>query len=597
MKLTKLNIQNFIGCRSVDVDLTTPITLFSGANGAGKSSLQEAVRMALIGESVRVGLKKDYGQIVTDDEKAGFAEVHTSADGVYSIVLPSGKGTCLSDSPALPFVLDAPRFASLDENERRAFLFSLMGLSASGATVKDRLIVRGCAEQRIEAIMPLLRAGFDAAHKEAQQRARDAKTEWRTITGETYGDKKAETWAAANAAFDAVALADLQQRLAATEAALSEANQRMGALQADHKRHAEAAQRLDELRQKAGLYARIADKLVRDEAELNQWEGKLAEAQAAVSGRKTGLVHDLAYALSDVMLFAVPQDKEQRAFMGRGSAALSDYETQHGKLVFSDGNPELAAKVPEYTKARDLLARAVENGKRDLAESDAAAKSLADLEAATGKAPSEAEIQAARKNLDDLKTERSQLAAKLSEAQDTERKHAQAATATAKAKAAHMDVVAWLQIADALAPDGIPGEMLAEALEPINDRLERSSEDAGWLHVHIEPNMSVWGAYPGLPPRPYALLSESEKWRADAMLAEAISHLSGLKMLSLDRMDCLDIPARGQLIGWLDELAFAGELDTALVFGTLKALPAGLPETMSSWWIKNGVVAQLKETA
>lgn len=75
MKLTKITASNFLGIRSVDVDLSTPVTLFAGANGAGKSSLQEAVRMALIGESVRVGLKKDYGQIVRDGEKTGMEEV------------------------------------------------------------------------------------------------------------------------------------------------------------------------------------------------------------------------------------------------------------------------------------------------------------------------------------------------------------------------------------------------------------------------------------------------------------------------------------------------------------------------------------------
>ena len=70
MKLTKLNIQNFLGARAVEVDLTAPVTLFAGANGAGKSSIQEAVRMALVGEN---GIKA--GVWYTLDAIGNFVEV------------------------------------------------------------------------------------------------------------------------------------------------------------------------------------------------------------------------------------------------------------------------------------------------------------------------------------------------------------------------------------------------------------------------------------------------------------------------------------------------------------------------------------------
>ncbi|MGK9630576.1 hypothetical protein O6383_24315, partial [Salmonella enterica subsp. enterica] len=83
-----------------------------------------------------------------------------------------------------------------------------------------------------------------------------------------------------------------------------------------------------------------------------------------------------------------------------------------------------------------------------------------------------------------------------------------------------------LEIADALSPDGIPGEMLAEALGPMNARLGASAVAAGWSIPQITADMEITG-----DGRPYALLSESEKWRADAMIAEAVSYLSGLRLL------------------------------------------------------------------
>ncbi|WP_197328705.1 AAA family ATPase [Ralstonia syzygii] len=605
MKLTSINVQNFLGVRAAEIPLTKPVTLFAGRNGAGKSSLQEAVRMALTGETVRVGLKKEYGQLVTEGAQSGFAEIGLDGSTRAFVTLPDGKSTPLTDyvlPTALPYVLDAQSFAALDANARRAFLFGLMGLSAGGDEVKKRLLAKGCDVEKVEAIVPLLRSGFDAGHKEAQAKARDEKAAWRTITGETYGDKKAASWAAEKPAFDAAALADLQQRLAAYDTELATANQRMGALQADHQRQAETAQRLAGLRQKASVYARVADKLARDEAELKEWQVKvIATRQLASSGRKVGLVHDLAYSLNESLRMVIPfgeMDERQREQLADANVVLEKYSTEHGSIE-SNGSGDIEArnKLPEYEKALRLLQSAVANDKRDLAEADAAAKAIAELEAAVGSAPDEAEIHAARKHLDDLKAERSDIAAKLAAQQDAERQAKQADERTTKALAAHESVLAWIAIADALAPDGIPGEMLAEALDPINDRLEQSSQDAEWPHVHVEPDMSVWAAYPEQSPRPYALLSESEKWRADAMLAEAIAYLSKIGVLVLDRLDVLDLKGREDLIAWLDILAQNGEINTALIFGTLKALPATLPKTIAAHWLENGVVAQLKEAA
>lgn len=596
MKLTKITAQNFLGARAVEVQLTKPVTLFAGKNGAGKSSIQEAVRMALTGEAVRVGLKKDYGQLVTEGAESGFAEVEIDGTVRAFVTLPDGKTTPLTEyvpPTALPYVLDAQRFAKMEPNERRAFLFGLMGLSAGGAEVKKRLLAKGCNDQRVETIMPMLRSGFDAAHKEAQAKARDAKAAWRTITGETYGDKKAATWAADKPALDAAVLADLQQKIVATDAGLAAANQRMGGLQADHKRHAEAAQRLAELREKGSRYARIADKLVRDEVELKEWEAKVESTrQRATGSRKTGLVHDLAHALHGMINEPQPLGIDRSEYV-TASAVMDRYTSEHGKIAdAAEHDSEAAAELPEYEKALRLMQSTVANDKRDLADADAAAKAIAELEAANGTAPDEAEINAARKHLGDLAREQQTLSVSIDQLRHAERQAKQADERTAKALAAHESVMAWISIADALAPDGIPGEMLAEALTPLNERLTDSAEVAEWANVTVTRDMQVLAGG-----RPYALLSESEKWRADAMLAEAVAYLSKIKLLVLDRLDVLDLKGREDLIAWLDILAQDGEISTALIFGTLKALPANLPPTIAAHWLENGVVAQLKEAA
>ncbi|NBF06071.1 hypothetical protein GV819_27670 [Pseudomonas sp. Fl5BN2] len=143
------------------------------------------------------------------------------------------------------------------------------------------------------------------------------------------------------------------------------------------------------------------------------------------------------------------------------------------------------------------------------------------------------------------------------------------------------DLKAWTLIADLLAPDGIPGEILAGALKPFNDSLAKGSQVAGWPLVQI----TAGG-------RTYTLLSESERRRVDALLALAIAEHSGLRFLVLDRFDVLDpppLPARGQLFRLLMAANKAGTLDSAIVCGTLKEKPAKLPSEINAVWIENGM--------
>ena len=154
----------------------------------------------------------------------------------------------------------------------------------------------------------------------------------------------------------------------------------------------------------------------------------------------------------------------------------------------------------------------------------------------------------------------------------------------AKVKAIHTDIIEWDLIAKALSPDGIPAELLNDALLPINARLETSSQISEWQQVSIAPDMQIFYGK-----RDRSLCSESEQYRCDAMLAEAIGFISGLKMLLLDRFDVLDPQkGRGDLLYWLDDLAVNGELEAALLFGTLKAVPQNLPDTVTGIWIENG---------
>ncbi|HHW2459226.1 TPA: AAA family ATPase [Pseudomonas aeruginosa] len=134
MRITKLEITNFQGLRHAALDVSAPVLLVAGHNGAGKSSLLDAISHAFTGKPGRVAQKQHIGQLITEGAKKGEARVEWLDESgevqVCGVALPSGKGSPLADSPFLPFVLDASRFAALDTKDRRRVLFDLTGASA-----------------------------------------------------------------------------------------------------------------------------------------------------------------------------------------------------------------------------------------------------------------------------------------------------------------------------------------------------------------------------------------------------------------------------------------------------------------------------------
>lgn len=607
MKITNIQTSNFLGARAVNLALSKPVALIAGKNYAGKSSLQEAVRMALTGEPVRVDLKKDYAALLSTGADAGFAEVAVDNMDLaaFSIILPSGKGNH-SDIAALPYVLDAQRFASMDGNARRQFLFGLCGVKLDGPAVKQRLLDKGCAAAKVEQAAPLLRAGFDAAAKEAASKARDAKASWKTATGgETWGKEKAPNWKPPVLEFDAdqaeKLLVNVRATIAADDADIGGLQQDIGAARAEITRRQSAEARRLELHTKAQTAGRIKARLDHDEAELAAWEKKVADCRAAAGVARPDpkapgefLLRGLATVTGEFLALSsdFPEVEWPADLINRAAAHHAEYVKLHGDPVGHDAAPDLeaGAKLPEYESALKLMQSAVANGKRDLDAANAAQAEYDKAVAEQGTALPD--IEGMQAKLHEITTRRDNFRADERKYVDMARQAAGRAALVEQVTKLHADVVEWTAIADALAPDGIPAELLAEALGPINARLAVSAESAQWPVVKIGSDMVI--TYGG---RTRNLLSKSEKWREDAMIAEAVSHISGVKLLVLDEFDILDMAGREDALYWLDGLAQDGDIDTALVFGTLKAIPAQLLPSMEGFWIENGTTGSLKAAA
>src|SRR5690606_23218592 len=404
----------------------------------------------------------------------------------------------------------------------------------------------------------------------------------------TWGSQKGETWQAEVPAYDQAALDAAQTELAGIEGRIEAGAKAVGGLEQQRRAYQGQKDQLAALQERAGRLDSLRAKLECDTQDLATWTAKVQELQAkAGTGPRQGLVHDLARCLAEAY-----EASSFSAEMGEQiDCVLDAYEAQYGKLD-ATGDPEAAAALPKAIEARDLSARAAENCRRDIAAAEAAAEDLKSR--AVPEAVADEDVAAARAHLAGLRTERGAAQARVDALLAAKQAAVGAAQRTRNAAEYHAEVMAWDAIGAALSPDGIPGEILAKALQPVNDELLALSECAGWPVVRIDGDMTITAGG-----RAYRLLSESERWRTDALLALAIAHLSGLRCAILDRFDCLNLAGRSEILGLLDALAADGDIDTVLLLGTLKAAPAAPSEAFTVYWIEQGRAgaAALKEAA
>lgn len=583
MKLNHILADNFQRLNLFDVDLSeTVLHLFAGDNEAGKTSVQEAIRFALRGETVRVSKKGDYKLMIRDGAKSGTVAV--TLDGTELVRdIKTGKmqtdameGYAAQLPKYLPYLLDSQHFAHTNGAKRRAFLLELTGTSTDPDNIARRMKTKGVHDKCIDQVKPLLRNSMDAGHKEATARASEARAQWVGLTGQArYGSQIAADWKPEPPeGYDPQALLDGEKGLTQLQEAIDTLNIKKGGLIAG----------LAEARE--GLGNQPKGGVAFDLAELDQTIRDIETAKNSIESleeRRKLLNTEISNARE-----RVPVPCCECGAMLRVSFQGNGVEVEPYKPMSEEALEKAQASI--LTVGCDIS-----DGTRELKSLNEKAAGLARqqaLAAGSGKKVSQADIDADQEtldtinlSLDDLNAKRTTLDERLAGLRTAAERIRDAGKIEERAQSLHRAVQAWGKCVDVLAPDGIPAEILSDTLRPVNDRLRNTANLTRWPQVTIYPDMEV-----AVEGRRYALLSESARWRADAAIADAISHLSGLGLLVLDRIDVLDIKNRGSLMRWLS--AIDEEYQTILLFGTLKQLPP-LPVTMSGHWIEAGeVVAQ-----
>lgn len=533
----KLAITNLLTIGALSIATDKPLVLVAGPNAKGKTAICNAIELAMLGKPVRVDTKKALAEIVKDGQKNGSVRLELSDGRAFAVTLPSGayKEGGPDGNPYLPFSINPHSVAMLSSQELRKLLQRIAGVTMTGEAVVDRLVKRGRTEAAIAQITGDLRAGFDQSCEKAGKLAADARANWRATTGETYGEVKAVGWTAPRPAAitegDHEGVAEvLRARLATDEAELRAMIPTA------------RGKVTDDLRQRAASLQSHTQSLPADIAHVDAIKAKLASLESAADGDVRDWIKCPCCDESLVFADGVLTKAEG---LRADAVAMRALKEARAELVSADAN--VASRKGHIERAQ-AAAEAIASIEANTSPADPAA--IADLENRI--AATKRDLAAADSI---LRTKREYQQA----ITDGERKEREAA-------GYHALAVEYGKLRDDLSPEGVPGELGSEILSSINPDLAAYALDAGFDPVSIGDDFRL-----RLNGRDYRLLSESEQWRACAVLGATIAIRQKTGVLILDRFDVLHPDDRGPALGWLIDLA--PSIGCVVVAGTFAKLP------------------------
>lgn len=537
--------------------------VIAGHNEAGKSSLLEAVRIAMTGDSTRIKLKKDWNEMVRDGAKGGSIAIDAGEAGSATINLKTWKRECNIDAQnenVLKILLDPAQFAAMSPAERRGFLFHISGATFSGKAVGEKMIARHAPAAMVEEILPMLRSGFPAAHDTAKDKAKEAKGAWKGVTGEVYGSAKAVAWAAEKPECDEATHNKLAVKVKNVSTEIEALSAEIGTYKARQKAF-DKLEGLGSLQAIVGkeedfntLMSEIVDQIRTLEENAPE---KAVDGSAALACPHCG---GLCSTVSGTLLGYQEPSKQSKNKWTAHTAKLNQLQSDVREL---DG------KLAEVYQARDRI--------------DAIKKATVGF----GAPKDSSELEA---RLEELRDERTELTQQRDHEAELVRRAARADDDTEKAAKYHEEVAQWESLAQMLAPTGIPGEILVGAIKPFNKQLMAVSEVTTWSEVTLDNDMEI-----RVGGRLYALASESAKWRADAALAYAVASITGVKFFALDRVDVLDVQHRATCMMWIHNLVTGGAIDGALLIGTFKEAPRLPTATFDTFWLEEGEIYSARQ--
>jgi len=585
MKIKAIDIKNFLALEQMTLHLQAPINVIIGENEAGKSSIRDAIQWYFTGQARGLKTQQEQAALIRDGGKA--AEVSlTFADGRTGTRRKTPKSPSTFSGPEdlgltiWPGILCDP-FIFLDwpEAQRRELLFQVIpGLNLAAAEIAKRLFVL-CDEADSVPFRKLTldlgeiaaNKGFKAAEIEAITKRREAKRLRDELQVEE--PEQRATIGGTEYILPDLQEAEVQEGLAKLRTERDKLIQKRGKVEGEIDNIPRLEEDLAELEK-----SRFKPSELPDPQEIKDREEALAAQKKILQGLQADLeaakITQEAFpqVCPAVKGFEVPCPKAGQ-FVMKQPEDPRPLEELEAKVQTQQEHVETLEKNLERLSSR---LKAHQEGEAEIEKLSAKIKDLkAKKDAADATKDLEGKIavlDARIQNGQDL----------LFAVQDFWRKKTAAEKAQEKIGQVEAEVALYDTLAKALAPDGLPSRLIAEALGPVNDLLDVAS-------VHLFPGRSLAlteGLDIELSGCPFATLSKSAKFRVGVAFQYVLAKLAGARLLVIDEADLLDPSNRTALIDFLLEIQ--PDFDTIIIFATSQeAKPSPIPE-IQIWWLESG---------
>ncbi len=499
MSAVQIKVRDFRGVEDFEAVLSDRL-IVAGENASGKSSVCKSVGAALSGMLLPFdGVTKGTASLIVRDGGSEASVVLRDDDGSVAVRWPdcerAEKGKAPAADPVVAGLVDPLRMKA---DERAAWLIGALGASPSEETTRKALGEKHLHSTDIDTVWrDIDERGWDSASQRVREDALKLKGQWEKITGTKYGRNKGASWRPEGwaSSMDKGSLPDLKEKADALAAKVEE-------------------------NRKAALVA---------EARRRDWEAQILRRQEAFKAKPE------AEALVAECRAALEAAQGARDKLGVAAGRALTCPCCNRPLILVRGQLE---RLPQNAGDPDKIADADEallEAKRALDRAEAKVSRLAAEIAAGDKAQEEIAALPPTLNPEELA--------------DLRRRAGEAQTAwdmlrrKEEAEQLHFRIDVWAEVYVLLGEKGLRRTALLDALAAFCDAANARADRAKWEHIAINEDMTI--EYAG---RPVSLASESEMWRARALIILTAAEKMGAAAAILDGADILDPAGRNGLM-------------------------------------------------
>lgn len=560
--MLEFEVNNFMGCQKADV-IADKISFICGLNHQGKTSFLTAVKAALTGTPIVLGLRKtDLGMLVYTGKASANVKISNNVcddeNQNVAITYPKAELSTEGKNPPTASKIAAGVESLIDfpAKQRSEFIRELTHSVPTKADLseffKERYLTK---EKVVESVWQKVdQDGFEASLERAKDTGRALKQQWSTVTGEAYGSQKAETWQPQGWTSDLVDTSEesLQADLTGLQAELEE----MISKQAIDENE------LEKLKETASDSVLANLKIERDKNLTN-----LAMQKKTFYETKREL--DALPIFDDSGKQACPHCGGSLAIVS-GKIVEFKEPTQQEKDENNKKRQELTEKMNKEETEVKRLEGIYTVSVSKVEETEKANKKLYELQKKSGGTVAQRDI--------DLKREA------IRKAQEG----ISAFKAAKEAARLAQNIKENQIIIDALDMSGIRQKSMVKGLKAFNDAVSEICDCAGWAPVKVDTDLTIL-----MDERPYILLSESEKMRCRISLQVAVAKFNNDNILVVDGAELLDKNGKNGFLKMLYMYDFHA-LVGMMCSDPTKA-PRGIDCGIRSYWVENGLFEEIKE--